>query len=172
MSYVALGVDPGLIRTGWALVEYDGPCNMRYIDSGVVETASHEKLSSRLEKIHHGISDVIEKAGPSIAVLEKVFVNSNPYSSLNLAYCRGALILTLALKGLCIIEFAPSVLKKRVTGNGRATKAQVKYMVEQLLGLDSCLSKYSDLYDALALAASVTRHDIMEAKSMRAHFSD
>ncbi|ABD46339.1 crossover junction endodeoxyribonuclease RuvC [Neorickettsia sennetsu] len=164
MSYVALGVDPGLLRTGWAVVEYDGLCNVRYIDSGIVKTASQGSLSARLEKIHRGISDVIEKVNPSVAVLEKVFVNNNPYSSLNLAYCRGALILTLALKGLFIVEFAPSVLKKRITGNGRATKAQVKYMVEQLLGLDPCLSKYSDLYDALALAASVTRYDIMEAK--------
>lgn len=161
MSRIVLGIDPGLLRTGWAVVEYVTASEMRYVDSGIVKMNPSGEFFFKLETIHKAITDVIEQLNPTVAVLEKIFVNSNPHSSLNLAYCRGALMLTLTLKGLHIIEIAPNSMKKRITGNGHATKVQVKYMVEQLLGLKSNLSKYSDLYDALALASSVTMHEVI-----------
>ncbi|AHX11829.1 crossover junction endodeoxyribonuclease RuvC [Neorickettsia helminthoeca str. Oregon] len=160
MNSLVLGIDPGLARTGWAVVEYKNPSEMCYIASGVISTNAREELSKRIRKIHEGVTEVIDNFDPNVSVLEKIFVNSNPCSSLKLAYCRGALMLTLALKSLPVLEIAPNAIKKRITGSGHATKLQIRYMVEKLLGLNLNLSKYSDLYDALALASSVTHYDI------------
>ena len=123
------------------------PCNF---GSGLIKTNTGEPLINRLHSLHTGLSSVLKKFNPQISVLEKIFVNKNPGSSLNFAYARGVILLALATYGQKLQEVSPNSVKKIITGNGHATKEQVKYMVQNTLKVK--LDKVGfDVYDALGL---------------------
>lgn len=151
---IVLGIDPGLSKIGWGVVNFT-PDEPLYISSGFITTSTKDCLSQRLKKIHDFIVEVVHQFSPQSVVLEKIFVNTNPGSSLNFAYARGAIMLSLVLNNLKIQELSPNTVKKRLSGNGHATKEQIKYMVQKILNI-SLDDKNSDVYDALALAICST----------------
>ena len=103
-----------------------------------------------MKEIVTGVIEIIEKHAPSIAVVEKVFVNVNPQSTLLLGQARGAAISAAVLKNLSVAEFTALQVKQSVVGNGHADKSQVQEMVKRLLNLPSAPS--TDAADALACA--------------------
>ena len=111
-------------------------------------------LLDRLKFLHESLSAVICKFKPDSSVLERIFVNKNPASSLHFAYARGAILLCLAIYGQNLQEVSPNSVKKIITGNGHATKDQMKYMVQQILDIN-LNNKDFDVYDALALAICI-----------------
>lgn len=145
-----MGIDPGLNNTGWGVLKYSSS-SYAYIDSGIIETSVKNSLFNRIKIIHDQLNSVIDKYSPEIISLEKIFVNNNMKSSLNFAYARGSIMLTLAMRNINIEEIAPNLIKKRITGNGHASKQQVAYMVQSILNIKLDEKKF-DVYDALAIA--------------------
>ena len=148
-----LGIDPGLQRTGFGLVEADGP-RLAYVASGTISTleAPRGDLPLRLKIIFEGVREVVQRYTPDCACAEIVFVNVNPQSTLLLGQARGAALAALVSGGLPVAEYTALQMKKAVVGHGLASKAQVQEMVMRLLKLPGLPGK--DAADALGLAIS------------------
>lgn len=150
-----IGIDPGLVKTGWGIIDYSGN-SFRFVASGLVKPDSDLPLASRLLALSEGISKVLEAYKPEECAIEETFVNKNAMSSLKLGHARGALILTISLAGIPVTEYAATLIKKSVTGVGRAEKNQVGMMVKQLMPTAKFESE--DAADALAAAICHSSH--------------
>ena len=143
-----LGIDPGLRVTGFGVIEQDGG-KLRYITSGCVRSGEGE-LAARLKVLLDGLAEVIAAHRPEQVVIEKVFVNVNPQSTLLLGQARGSAICAAVIAGLPVAEYTALQVKKAVVGKGHAKKEQVQHMVRRLLALPGDPSP--DAADALACA--------------------
>lgn len=143
-----LGIDPGLNRTGYGVIEADGG-TLRYVAAGVVRVPAGD-LHERLGTILRALAEVIRATRPQVATIEKVFVNTNPQSTLLLGQARGAAICAAVGEGLAVHEYAALRIKQAVAGFGQADKKQIQSMVQRLLVLDGVPA--SDAADALACA--------------------
>ncbi len=146
-----LGIDPGLQRTGFGVIEAEGP-RLRYVASGTISTleAPRGDLPGRLRIIFEGVREVMQAYAPECAAAEIVFVNVNPQSTLLLGQARGAAIAAAVLAGLPVTEYTAGQVKQAVVGGGRALKPQVQAMVCRLLSLPG--EPQEDAADALAAA--------------------
>ncbi len=144
-----IGIDPGLRRTGFGLVEQQPDGRLQYIASGVI-VSGEGTLAERLYRIHDGIVSLVREYHPQLAVCEIVFVNVNPRSTLLLGQARGAAIAALASCQLSVHEYSALQIKQSVVGYGHATKDQIRQMMQRLLELPGLPS--SDAADALACA--------------------
>ncbi|MDR1775263.1 MAG: crossover junction endodeoxyribonuclease RuvC [Actinomycetes bacterium] len=148
-----LGIDPGLVHTGWGVIDSSGASTSRAVAYGVIDTRSSDPLSTRLDAIYSGIVSVIERYRPDAAALESVYFGLNAKTALSLGQARAAAILATARRGLTLGEYPPATIKNVVVGQGRAEKEQVAYMVRMLLGLDH--EPHPD-HASDALAAAIT----------------
>ncbi len=144
-----LGIDPGLRITGFGVIEKNGH-TLTYLASGCVRTDAKAPLPARLGTIHSGVHQLIAQYRPDQAVVEIVFVNTNPQSTLLLGQARGAAIAALVSGGIEVAEYTALQVKQAVVGNGHADKTQVQHMVRRLLSLPG--TPGSDAADALACA--------------------
>jgi crossover junction endodeoxyribonuclease RuvC len=144
-----LGIDPGLRNTGFGIISKTGKQAI-YITSGIITTNSNDSLALRIKTILTGISQIIQEYKPTIACIEKVFVNVNPQSTLLLGQARGAAISACVLHDLVVSEYTALQVKQSVVGYGHAEKNQVAKMVQLFLNLRSTPQK--DAADALAVA--------------------
>ena len=162
-----LGIDPGLRRTGWGLIESDGN-RLIHIACGSLETNERAELGTRLLTIHDGLIAVIEQYRPHEAAVEATFVNANAAATLKLGQARGVAMLVPARAGLTVAEYAPNVIKKTVVGAGHGEKMQIRMMVGVLL--PKADPKSDDAADALAIAVCHAHHRTsgMLRHSMRA----
>jgi len=143
-----LGIDPGLRRTGFGVIDVRGQ-SLSYVTSGIVRVPPGD-LPERLKAILDCLGQVIVSHVPVQAAIEKVFVNVNPQSTLLLGQARGAAICAAVSHGLPVSEYTAQQVKQAVAGNGQANKSQVQQMVRRLLSLPADPS--SDAADALACA--------------------
>jgi crossover junction endodeoxyribonuclease RuvC len=150
-----LGIDPGLRRTGWGLIEADGN-RLIHIACGSLETNERAELGTRLLAIHDGLIAVIEQYQPHEAAVEATFVNANAAATLKLGQARGIAMLVPAKAGLTVAEYAPNVIKKTVVGAGHGEKMQIRMMVGVLLPKADPQS--DDAADALAIAVTHAHH--------------
>src|SRR3990167_4350332 len=102
-----LGLDPGLQRTGWGVIEAEAN-RLRHVANGVIATDGERPLAARLVQLHDGLSQVIASFRPDEAAVEESFVNRNPASTLRLGMARGTTLLTAAQSGLVVAEYAPN----------------------------------------------------------------
>ncbi|MGH1403122.1 MAG: crossover junction endodeoxyribonuclease RuvC [Alphaproteobacteria bacterium] len=144
-----IGVDPGLQKTGWGIIESNG-YNLRFVACGLIRTNSKEDLSKRLACLHHNLTAVLEEWNPKEAAVEETFVNKNPASALKLGQARGVLLAVPAINGIPVEEYSANKIKKSVVGSGHAAKEQVGMMVKTLL--PACGTLKEDEADALAVA--------------------
>jgi crossover junction endodeoxyribonuclease RuvC len=150
-----LGIDPGLRRTGWGIVESAGN-SLGFVACGCVETDEKASLAERLATLHAGLSKIVELHRPFEAAVEETFVNADSRGALKLGQARGIALLVPAQAGLTVAEYAPTVIKKSVVGAGRAEKAQVRMMIGVLLPRADPQSE--DAADALAVAVTHAHH--------------
>ena len=150
-----MGLDPGLRRTGWGVIETTNT-GVLHIANGFCQTTG-DQLGQRLLSLYQQLTIVVDKFQPDEAAVEETFVNTNFGASLRLGHARGVAILAVAQKGIQIGEYAPNTVKKAVTGVGHAEKHQVESMIR--LQLPKVEIKGADAADALAvaLAHSVTK---------------
>ena len=144
-----LGIDPGLRITGFGVIEKTGNA-LSYLASGCIKTDAKASLPTRLGTIHAGVSELVARYQPDQSVVEIVFVNTNPQSTLLLGQARGAAITALVAGGVEVAEYTALQVKQAVVGNGHADKTQVQHMVRRLLSLPGDPSP--DAADALACA--------------------
>lgn len=145
-----LGIDPGSRATGWGLVA-TSPA-LRCLAGGVIRPDADLPLPRRLALIHAAVADVIARHAPQAMVVESLFNARNARSSLTLGHARGVILLAGAQAGLEVAEYAPGEIKRALTGNGQASKEQVRFMVMRLLGLRD--TPPLDQGDALAAAVA------------------
>jgi crossover junction endodeoxyribonuclease RuvC len=150
-----LGIDPGLRRTGWGLIEADGN-RLIPIACGSLETSERAALGERLLAIHDGLIAVIERYAPHEAAVEQTFVNNNAVATLKLGQARGIAMLVPARAGLHVAEYAPNLVKKSIVGSGHGEKAQIRMMIGVLLPKADPQSE--DAADALAIAVCHAHH--------------
>jgi crossover junction endodeoxyribonuclease RuvC len=150
-----LGLDPGLLRTGWGLVEVEG-WRLRYVASGTIRPDADLPLGQRLAALHRALSEVIERYRPDGAAVEETFVNRNAESTLKLGLARAIALLAPALAGIEVAEYHNKAVKKAVVGAGGAAKGQVELMVRMLL--PGCGPDSADAADALAVAICHAHH--------------
>jgi len=148
-----LGIDPGLRRTGWGVLEADGN-RLSFIGCGSVEPEDDLPLSRRLLAIHEGLAAVLGDFRPAEAAVEQTFVNKD-----------GVAMLAPAMFGISVAEYAPNQVKKTVVGAGHADKNQVLMMLKILL--PKAEPKSADAADALAIAITHAHHRQGAALRMR-----
>ena len=150
-----IGIDPGLRRTGWGIIDAEG-VRLSYVASGVVTSLAEDDLAQRLVDLHRGITRVLVTYDPLEAAVEETFVNDNARATLKLGQARGVALLAPAQAGLTVAEYAPNQIKKTVTGVGHGEKRQVAMMVGLLL--PKARPESPDEADALAIAICHAQH--------------
>jgi len=159
-----LGIDPGLRRTGWGVIEVDGN-RLAYVGCGSVEPPENLPLASRLLTIHEGLAAVLGNFRPAEAAVEQTFVNKDGVATLKLGQARGVAMLAPAMFGISVAEYAPNQVKKTVVGAGHADKNQVLVMLKILL--PKAEPKSPDAADALAIAVTHAHHRHSTALRLR-----
>jgi len=157
-----LGVDPGLTRTGYGIVESHrtGSAVVRAV--GVIRTSPSTPMPERLAELFEDLSAIIADHQPDVMAIESVFVNQNLQTATAVGRASGVAILAGARAGLAVEEFTPSSVKSAVTGYGNAPKDQVQKMVAARLGLPAA-PKPADAADALAVALCYLQNARMRA---------
>jgi crossover junction endodeoxyribonuclease RuvC len=150
-----IGIDPGLRRTGWGVVETLGN-SLRFVAAGTVKSDEKADLASRLCQLHDGLADVLHSMQPHEAAVEATFVNKDASATLKLGQARGIAMLVPARAGLRVAEYAPNAVKKAVIGVGHGEKKQIHMMVRVLMPKASFDS--DDAADALAIAICHAHH--------------
>jgi crossover junction endodeoxyribonuclease RuvC len=150
-----LGIDPGLGRCGWAVVERAarGATALGY---GTVRTRG-EAVAPRLAELAARLRDVVARYDPDSFAIERLFVNANVRTAMTVGQASGVALLVAAEQGLPVAAYTPSQVKRAVTGTGSAPKAQIGYMVRALLHLEAVPTP-ADTADALAVALCHLHH--------------
>ena len=146
-----LGIDPGLGRCGFGLIETASRAGARALDFGVVTTTVDLDLPLRLVELYDSVLQVFEETKPEIVAIEKLFFAKNITTGIAVAEARGIVLLVAAQKKLPVYEYTPNEIKSCLTGYGSATKTQMEEMVRVHLGLKQ-KPKPDDAADALAVA--------------------
>ncbi len=149
-----IGIDPGSRITGYGLVDSNG-FRHEYVSSGFIRIDG-DSLPQRLGDIFTRVSALIAEWQPQAMAIEQVFMNNNADSALKLGQARGAAICAAVNAGLEVSEYTPRTIKKAVTGQGGADKAQIRLMMQKLLDLEAL--PQSDEADALAISVCHANH--------------
>src|SRR5690242_10867301 len=150
-----LGIDPGLRRTGWGVVEIFGN-RLGFLGCGSVTTRDDDSLAVRLVTIHDGLTRVLDEFRPDEAAVEATFVNKDAKATLKLGQARSIAMVVPAKAGVPVAEYAPNVVKKSIVGAGHGDKGQVRMMVGVLL--PKADPRSDDAADALAIAVTHAHH--------------
>ena len=150
-----LGVDPGLGRCGWAVLEGRGG-RVAAVGYGTVHTAG-EQVAPRLAALAAELRQVLAVHRPQALAIERLFFNANVRTAMTVGQASGVVLLLAAEHGLQVSAYTPPQVKQAVTGSGSAPKEQVGYMVKALCGLASVPTP-ADTADALAVALCHLNH--------------
>src|SRR5262245_35845425 len=131
-----MGVDPGLLATGFAVLEAR-PGDIAVADSGVISTSAGQVLEARLNALHAAVHRIIDTHVPSLLIVEDLYTEYKfPRTAVLMGHARGVIYLAARQLDVAVLALAPSEVKRAVTGNGSAVKAQVQRAVQTLLGLE------------------------------------
>ncbi|RUT34654.1 crossover junction endodeoxyribonuclease RuvC [Arsenicitalea aurantiaca] len=160
-----IGIDPGLRRCGWGVIESTGN-RLAFIACGTVTPPIDLPLAERLSLLNAGLRDLIDEYGPDEAAVEETFVNKGARSALTLGQARGVALMTPASMGVRVEEYAANLVKKSVVGTGHADKAQIQMMIGILL--PSAKVAGADAADALAIAICHAHHRVHRQRLVQA----
>jgi crossover junction endodeoxyribonuclease RuvC len=153
-AWRVLGVDPGLQVTGYAVL-VARPRGPHVCEAGILRSAEGRAptdLAGRLRILYDGIVEVVEQFRPAAVAVEQLFAHyDHPRTAILMAHARGVILLAAAQRGLPVISYAATGIKKAITGSGRASKEQVQHAIQRELGLAQ-LPEPPDVADALAAA--------------------
>ncbi len=152
-----LGIDPGLRRTGWGVIDMRGT-SLSFVAAGTVTSDAKRDLATRLVELHDGLADIVERQAPHEAAVEQTFVNRDATATLKLGQARGIALLVPAARGIGVAEYAPNLVKKTVVGSGHGDKKQIRMMVAVLL--PKAKVETDDAADALAIAITHAHHRV------------
>ena len=158
-----LGIDPGLTRCGYAVVDGRGPGAARAVTMGVIRTAASDQLPNRLAALRGELVGLIEEFAPDVVSVERVFFQTNVRTAMSVGQASGLALCEAAAAGCVVVQYTPNEVKNTVAGFGGASKQQMQKMVQARLRLTQ-LPKPADAADAAALAlchlayAPMSRH--------------
>ena len=146
-----LGVDPGLNRTGYAILQRsDARPILR--EGGVLRSTPEKSLAERVLELGRGLREVIEEFKPQVLAIEQVFSTSQfPKTAILMAHARGGLLYVASDLGVPVVDYTPTQIKRLLTGSGKASKEQIQHAIRQELKLDKVLEP-NDVADAFAVA--------------------
>lgn len=147
---IILGIDPGVQRMGYGLINHEGG-KYSVLDFGLVSVGESKKHGESLFLLRGALSEIFLKFKPDLVAVEKLFFSKNIKTAMKVGEARGVVILTATESNVPIIELTPNEVKVAVAGYGRADKRQVQRMIKVLLGLGE-VPKPDDVADALAVA--------------------
>jgi crossover junction endodeoxyribonuclease RuvC len=147
---IAIGIDPGIGRTGYGLVR-EAEAGLASVAYGVVETPAGAPVAERLQTIYRELRNLLTLHSPASGAVEKLFFARNVTTAMTVGQARGVALLALAEAGVSVAEYTPLEVKQAVAGYGRADKPQMQAMVRMLLGLEE-IPRPDDAADALAVA--------------------
>jgi len=150
-----LGIDPGLRRTGWGVIEVLSN-RLTFVACGSVASDDRAALAERLVALHAGLTRVVDEFRPAEAAVEATFVNKDAAATLKLGQARGIALLVPACAGVAVAEYAPNLVKKTIVGAGHGEKAQIRAMIAVLL--PKADPRTHDAADALAIAVCHAHH--------------
>ncbi len=153
-----LGIDPGLSRCGYAVIEPGSRGGGRAVTLGVITTPPAQATPHRLAEIQREIRALIREYHPAVVAVERIFFQNNVRTAVSVAQVSGLVIAEAISGGSDVAEYSPNQVKSAVAGDGRADKRQMQEMVQVLLGLSS-VPKPADAADAAALALCHLAHD-------------
>ena len=147
-----LGIDPGLDRTGYAVIEVSGKIKSRVIDAGIIRSSSREPLAARLTEIEAAMCDVLAEHSVSLVAVEDLYAHyQHPRTAILMGHARGVVLLTAARKTIPVLSLPSTNVKKMLTGNGHAGKMQMQRAIVSTFGLRK-LPEPPDVADAIAIA--------------------
>jgi crossover junction endodeoxyribonuclease RuvC len=154
-----IGIDPGMAIVGYCVMDISPDSNdieHCIVGSGSIQTSKKEDNSTRLLEIHHDLTELIQTYKPDVAAIEQIFYFKNAKTIVPVCEARGVIVMTCKMHNIPISEYTPLVIKQTITGYGRATKDEVKDMVQIILGHES-IPKLDDTCDAIAIALCHSR---------------
>ncbi len=144
-----LGIDPGLDRTGYAVIETNP---LRAMDAGVVRSEASMGLPRRLREIELGLSEILDEHDVDLVAVEELYAHyKHPRTAILMGHARGVILLVAARAGVDVISLQATRIKKTLTGNGHASKRQMQEAIAHVLGLSEP-PEPADVADALAIA--------------------
>jgi crossover junction endodeoxyribonuclease RuvC len=154
---VYIGIDPGLGVTGYGVLEcFDGKIILR--EAGYIRTNRKTPMENRIAEIYEGLNEVIAEFKPDKVIIEDLYSHyRHPKTAIIMGHARGAVYLSAASSGLTVKSYGATMIKKSLTGNGRASKLQIQRMVKSKLGLKA-IPEPADVADALAVALCHISH--------------
>jgi len=161
-----LGIDPGLDRTGWAVLEHVPPAPPRLLASGLIHTEKGLDLGKRLAAIFEELNAVISENAPGEAAIEEVFFSKRADTQANTTHARGVILLACERSGLKTCSYNPKTIKKSISGSGSAEKPQMQRMVQMTLNLKE-IPRPDDIADAMAAAICHIRTAPFRAAMLR-----
>ncbi len=157
-----LGLDPGTATVGYGVID-DVEGEMVVVSYGAIITRPKDgDTARRLQIVFEQLNDLIVEFRPDAAAVEKLFFGKNITTAIKVGQARGVLLLALANAGLPVSEYSPPEIKEAVSGYGNASKQQVQFMVQNILGLDE-IPKPDDAADGLAVAITLYQRQKYEA---------
>lgn len=163
-----LGVDPGLLRTGYGCVELsDGALEPRLVEAGVIKLRAADSVATRLVELERDLGEIVERLGPSSVCVEKLFAHyRHPRTAITMAHARGVVLLVARRAQAEIGEVQATEVKKSLTGHGHASKPQMQEAVRARLGL-AHTPRPPDVADAIAIALCAARR-LLTGAALRA----
>jgi crossover junction endodeoxyribonuclease RuvC len=149
-----LGIDPGLRITGYAVIEPRG-AKPHVREAGIIGTTEGRgsaDMAKRLRVLYDGVVEVLEQFQPGVMAVEQLFAHyQHPRTAIIMGHARGVIFLAAAQRGIPVISYAATRIKKTITGSGRASKEQMQLTIQRELGL-AHKPEPPDVADALAAA--------------------
>lgn len=147
---IVLGIDPGTARLGYGLLRKTGS-KLEHLEHGCFETPKTMPQAERLSFLHGKLGELIDRHGPELAGVEKLFFQKNAKTAMTVSEARGVVLLAMRDRKVRIAEFTPMQVKMAISGHGGADKRQVQEMVRRVLRLKE-IPRPDDAADALAIA--------------------
>jgi crossover junction endodeoxyribonuclease RuvC len=147
-----LGIDPGLIITGYAVLEQQNG-SIRPLEAGTIDSgSSRDSLPARLRRLHEELNSLIVDHEPDCIALEQLYSHyEHPRTAILMGHARGVIVLAAGLHDIPLHHYAATQVKSALTGNGRASKAQIQQLVQRTFGLAE-VPQPPDVADAMAIA--------------------
>jgi len=155
----ALGIDPGLVITGYAVLEQD-EAGIGLVEAGTIESGSpHDPLPVRLRRLHEDLGELIAQHHPDVMALENLYSHyEHPRTAILMGHARGVIVLAAGLYDVPLHHYAATQVKSALTGNGRAGKEQIQQMVRRTFRLAE-VPRPPDVADAMAIALCHLYHE-------------
>ncbi len=146
---IILGIDPGFAIIGWAIIEKNG-AQIKLMECNAITTVKTLPIEERLQIIFEEMTKLLKKFSPSTVAIEQLYFATNAKTAIDVAQARGVIVLSCARANVPVVSYSPLAMKRTITGDGKADKRQVQFMLTKILKIKEA-PKPDDVADAVAI---------------------